>query len=93
MTDTITVIKRDGSLEPFVSQKVSKVLVAAGLTADQAEIISQRVQNWISENNLQMFKSLELRDQILTPLEIINPQVADLYKWYESTKDQPSQQQ
>ncbi len=82
-----TVVKRDGSKEIFNRDKVCGVLMAAGLPQDQAEGITNTVESWIQSNNLEEFKSLELRDKILEELTKVNKEVADLYQWYESTKD------
>jgi transcriptional regulator NrdR family protein len=83
----IHIIKRDGAQEVFEINKIYRVLKAAGLPEDQTKKVIENVEAWISERNLNEFKSIELKDKILKELQMINPQIAGLYQWYESTKD------
>jgi transcriptional regulator NrdR family protein len=85
--ENIKVIKRDGTSEPFNTDKIIRVLNSAGLPESQSEQVVQKITSWINSNHLEIFKSLELKDKILEELEKLNPQIANLYKWYESTKD------
>jgi 2-phosphoglycerate kinase len=86
--DKITIIKRDGSEEAFEKDKIQRVLIVAGLPSDQAYLLAEDVDTWIKSNGEPKVSSLVLRDKILELLQERNPEVANLYQWYEGTKDQ-----
>lgn len=86
------VIKRDGTEEAFEKNKIERVIKAAGLAPDKALVVANNVEKWTQENNLPKFTSLELRDEIYTQLQQIDENIANLYQWYEGTKDQKSEE-
>jgi 2-phosphoglycerate kinase len=83
----IKVRKRDNTFEPYHESNIVKVLVAAGMKENDANLVSQKISTWLKSNNTKDVSSLEIRDKVIEELELINTDVADLYKWYESTKN------
>jgi len=86
MAQTI-ITKRDGAEENFDKNKIRKVLIAAGLQPTQSEQLANNVEEWLTTNNFEKINSLKLRDKILEELQKVDQIVANLYQWYESTKD------
>ncbi len=87
MLNQFTIIKRDGSKESFDSQKISQVLIAAGLEQDKADVVTTKVTQKMTEQNKPEFTSLEVRDLIIKELDQIDSYIAGLYRWYQKTKD------
>jgi len=85
----LTVIKRDGSTEPFDPEKIARVVLVAGLEPEQATRLSELVQNWAASLNRPLVTSLEIRDEVVRQLRLINDYVAGLFVWYQKTKDKP----
>lgn len=83
----LTVIKRDGSREPFEKDKLQKVLVAAGLDQMEAEALTGRVIDWATIEHGGEVSSLAIRDKVLEELRTVNEAVANLFAWYQHTKD------
>ena len=87
--NSITVIKRDNSREPFNPQKIHGIAVAAGLTEDEAKITSQKIIEQVKErssNTNNEIKSTTIRDIFLEELKEVNEYAAGLYEWYEKSK-------
>ena len=82
-----TVIKRDNTKEPYDESKVWKVLVSAGLSLDRAKLLALEISEWIKKNADESVSSLVLRDKVLELLEKTDSDVADLYRWYQKTKE------
>lgn len=82
----LTVIKRDGTKDNYNPEKIKSVLTAAGLETDDIKKLISNIDNWITNQNKEM-TTLEIRDQVITQLETLNPYVAGLFKWYQKTKD------
>ena len=83
----ITVIKRDGSTEAYDRHKMVRVVQAAGLNSSQAEELAEAVDSWIHNENLITLTSLQIRDKVLEELKRIHKPSADLYAWYQQTKE------
>ena len=81
------VIKRDGSSEKFSIINVAKVVQATGLTPEQAKSIAEKIASWVESTNEPTLTSIKIRDKVIQELEKINTNAADLYKWYEQSKE------
>jgi len=81
------VIKRDGTSEKFSVINIAKVVQAAGLTPEQAKHLAENISAWAEQQNVSSFTSLQIRDQVIRELEAVNTNAADLYKWYEQSKE------
>lgn len=81
------VIKRDGTKEKFNVINIAKVATASGLTPDQAKQLSQTILSWTEGLGKDEINSLEIRDKMVEELTRINQNAADLYTWYEQSKD------
>jgi transcriptional regulator NrdR family protein len=86
VSNPITVIKRDGSKQEYHPDKIIQVLEAAGLEVAQSIQVAQGVTDWIEKQNKSEVTSLEIRDKVIDQLQIVNPQVAGLFRWYQKTK-------
>jgi 2-phosphoglycerate kinase len=83
----IIINKRDGTKEAYDPDKIIQVAEAAGLEVPLAVKLAQQINEWISGQKQNRFTSLQIRDQIQKVLYTLNPHVADLYRWYQKTKD------
>lgn len=81
------VIKRDGSIEKFSVINIARVVQAAGLTPDQAKAFAEKMARWAKEQNAPSLTSLQIRDKVLEELRLVNQHAADLYEWYQQTKE------
>lgn len=81
----INVIKRDGSKEPFSPHKIATVAEAAGATPEEAKKISEAVSTWAQGKS--EITSIQIRDQVLEQLKIYDQYAANLFAWYQTTKD------
>ena len=81
------VIKRDGSKEIFSEAKIARVMGAAGLTGEQTKQVVNRVNEWLAKQGQKEITSLSIRDVLLTILPEINKPAADLFTWYQKTKE------
>lgn len=82
------VIKRDGSKEPFEAEKIARVVKAAGLDDRQAQELAAHVAEWIESQPDQALSSLMVRDEVQKQLDSMNRYAADLFRWYEKTKEE-----
>lgn len=81
------VVKRDGSLEDYDEAKIARVAEAAGLESGQAQVVAVNITKWLKENSILKVTSLQIRDQLLEDLKKFDGKAADLFVWYEQTKD------
>lgn len=81
------VIKRDGAKEQFSVINISKVAMASGLAPEQAKQISELLLEWVKSLKKEFITSLEIRDKMLEELRKINIEAAQLYEWYEQSKE------
>lgn len=82
------VVKRDGTIEKFSYINIAKVGIASGLTPEQAKTLAERIGQWALSLNSEQITSLQIRDKLLEELPKINQSAAELYKWYEQTKEE-----
>jgi len=83
----VDVVKRDGTLEVYDESKIVRVAEATGLDNIHAQAVAKDVTEWIKSNSLLKVTSLQIRDAVLSNLKKINEASADLFTWYEGTKD------
>ncbi len=83
------VVKRDGSLEDYDEVKIVRVATATGLEPAQAQTLAAGITKWIKDNLLSKITTLQIRDKVLEDLKVADAPSADLYLWYEQTKDDP----
>lgn len=81
------VIKRDGTKEKFSLINIAKVVTAAGVSPEEARLLSERIEIWATQQAATELTSLQIRDKVLEELLSINKNAAELYKWYEQSKD------
>ncbi len=86
---SIKVIKRDGSKEDFMVDKISRVVEAAGLKNDEVQNVTKNTLDWLQQINAEEISSLQIRDKVIEELKKINGYAADMFVWYEQTKDSP----
>lgn len=79
--------KRDGSVEKFSLINLAKVVTAAGLTPEQSKTLVEQIKQWAEGLQAEEITSLQIRDKVLDVLPTINQQAAELYTWYEKTKE------
>jgi transcriptional regulator NrdR family protein len=83
----ILVSKRDGSIEPFIPEKIKKVVRAAGLDETQANTLVANVLRWAQAHDDQTITSLVIRDRVLHELKHIDDYSANMFAWYQKTKE------
>jgi transcriptional regulator NrdR family protein len=81
------VLKRDGSVENFEPEKIARVVEAAGLEEDEAEDLAARVEKWVIESKKEEISSQEIRDKVIEELQDVDEYAANMYTWYQKTKD------
>lgn len=79
--------KRDGSIESYEKMKVARVVTSAGLNAEQAQLLSTNITLWIQNTPEDTVSSLEIRDKVLELLSQMNEDAANLYSWYQKSKE------
>lgn len=82
--------KRDGGLEDFAADKIHRVVVAAGLTAEQAKLLVERIVQWARGHREPHLSSLTIRDRVLAELRKIHAPAAGMFAWYQKTKEKHS---
>jgi transcriptional regulator NrdR family protein len=82
----IKFMKRNGSIEDYQEEKIIKVLIAAGLSDDDAKTVSAKITKWLASLKEFQVNSLQIRTKIIEELEKINKNVANLFQWYEKSK-------
>jgi transcriptional regulator NrdR family protein len=85
----LEVVKRDRSKEDYSENKVIRITQAAGLEQNQAQDIASKITKWFQENSQTTVTSIQIRDKLLDELKRVNRYAADLYLWYENTKEKP----
>ncbi len=81
------VIKLDGSVEEFDEEKIIKVLVAAGLSKEQATMLAGKITNWVNEIQETKVKSRQIRDRVIAELKKVDQYIAGLFTWYAENKE------
>lgn len=80
--------KRDGSLEDFDQGKIARVVHAAGLTEDQAQTLAETLNQWANAIGKPLISTREIRDKVIEELYKVNRNAANLFVWYQGTKEQ-----
>ncbi len=83
----IEVIKRDGSKEPFSSDKIRRVVMAAGLPSTKVPTLIDAIESWIQTLEVTEVNSLAIRDKVHEELVKLDPYASNMYGWYQKTKD------
>lgn len=90
----LEVVKRNGSTEDFQPEKIARVVKAAGLTFRQSQILGSRLAEWASEQQKTKkqtkITTIEIRDKVIEELQKVSLHAANLFTWYEKTKDSRS---
>ena len=81
------VIKRDGSVEEYSEFKIIRVMIATGINPEQAQKLSAVISKILKQQNLQKVSSLKIRDEVIERLKKINQDAANLFSWYQKTKE------
>lgn len=87
-----TVIKRDGSKEPFDSGKINRGIMAAakegGLPEEQARKVADQVSATVLQAvaNRQEVTTAELKARVLKELDRIAPAAAEAWRSYERSR-------
>jgi len=84
---SIKVIKRDGTLEDYSEDKIKTVVNTAGLDSHRSEALAITVTEWIKSTGKKEVTSREIRDKVLEELKVYDESVANLFDWYEKTKE------
>jgi transcriptional regulator NrdR family protein len=81
------VIKRDGAKEKFNTNKIERVVLAAGLDEKQANKLVRIITKWVYMQKEDSITSLRIRDKVIEEIQKIDRYAADLYIWYQKTLD------
>lgn len=81
------VSKRDGSKEKYSEDKISRVAIAAGLLPDQAQRVAAKITKWVKKSQPGEVTTLQIRDRLIEELKKIDKSTAELFIWYEKTKE------
>lgn len=81
------VSKKDGSKESYSQDKIARVAIAAGLLPSQAQRLTVRITEWIKETHSSTITTLQIRNKLVEELKRVDKSAADLFLWYEKTKE------
>lgn len=84
--DNIKVIKRDGSTEKFLPWKIQRVMMAAGLDADESYGAIHQITDWIKNLNTDTVNSVQISEEVFRVLKEIDEYAANMFAWYQQTK-------
>lgn len=76
-------------MEEYKETKITRVVVAAGLSESQAKSLTSAITKWLNEEAFSKLPSLKLRDKVIEELKKINKDAFNLFSWYQNTKEQP----
>ncbi len=79
--------KRNGSIEDYDSNKILRVVIAAGLTQNEAEKLVKLVNDWLKGKSEPQITSVQIRDRIIVEIQKINKNAANKFIWYEKSRD------
>ena len=85
----INVLKKGGSTEPFYKDKITRVITAAGLNPQESGTLSETINQW-AQSQQDPIPTNQIRNKVLEELQKINPHVADVFIWYEKSKETSS---
>ncbi len=81
------VVKRDQSAEQFEVSKIARVAQASGLDEQKSLELAQRVEAHFTQLNQEKVTSLQIRDVVLFELKKVDSYAANMFEWYEKTKE------
>ena len=81
------VVKKDGSYEEFDQQKIARVTHAAGLEKEEADVLGNLIATWMEVSGTEDISSIAIRDKVIEEMRKINDHAANVFAWYEETKD------
>ncbi|MGL4293357.1 MAG: anaerobic ribonucleoside-triphosphate reductase [Bacteroidales bacterium] len=90
--ENIKVIKRDGTTTGFDKQKIINAVtksaqrIVVKLTAHELEIICNKVEAYLKENEIKTINVLQLHNIVETTVDGVNHQVASSYREYRNYK-------
>lgn len=82
-----TIIKRDGQKERYSPEKISRVAKAAGLSNEKTHQLVKDINEWITSNDKKELTSIELRDHVVMELTKLDTYAANMFIWYQKTKE------
>jgi transcriptional regulator NrdR family protein len=86
------VIKKDGTKEPFDAEKIENSIAGAAIRTDLSDERRSEVVGRVASSVIQMTEgkeeiaTSEIREKILSELDIIEPAVAESWRKYEEEK-------
>ena len=83
----IEVKKKDDSLELFNSEKIKRVVIAAGLSENDGAHLAEQVNTWAHSLNKPVINSRALRDKVYEELKKVSEYSTGLFTWYEKMKE------
>jgi len=76
------VVKRDGTVEDFDGNKISRVCEALGLSPSQVDVLIKNVSLRVAKLPGDRVSSNQIRDFVINELKDINDYTAEQYLWY-----------
>jgi transcriptional regulator NrdR family protein len=81
------IVKRNNSLELYNPQKIKRVVMAAGLSEEMATSLVSTIEKWLRSLKTEQLSSITLRDEVLNELKKVSTTAANLFAWYQKTKE------
>ena len=78
----LKVEKKDGKMWDFERGKILTSITNAGADPEQAEQVTQEVENWARSGEADSVKTSDLRAKVLELLKTANPDAAKSYESY-----------
>lgn len=83
----LMVVKRNGTKEPFSTDKIVSILKALSMSETNISIIMNRMSDWVDAVKEKEITSLEIRDALLPAIAEIDEYAANMYTWYQNQKE------
>jgi transcriptional regulator NrdR family protein len=87
MNPQLMVIKRNGIKEKFDRKKIQNVVKTAGLSDEKTSVLISNIEKWINTLDTKSVSSINIRDKISEELKNLDNKVANLFNWYQNTKE------
>jgi transcriptional regulator NrdR family protein len=81
------VVKRDKQIEDFNHGKIKNVIMAAGLSEEEANKVMVELSKWAEGTGKPLITTIQLRDHIIVEMQKINHNAAINFINYEKDRD------
>ncbi|MEA2020376.1 MAG: ATP cone domain-containing protein [Patescibacteria group bacterium] len=77
----VKIRKKDNSLEDFDREKLRRSVLAAGLSKENANDVTNQIETWVQQSE-DVVSTAQIRSKVINFMESKNPEAAKNYKSY-----------